>query len=213
MKYTYHESLYRGRDAMERLASFPITICGAGALSANLTETLVRCGAKNLTVVDRDRVEEVNLSTQPYELDEIGVMKATSLSRMLYRAVGSEVVAVSKELNTNSVRKLLKSAELVVDCFDNSTSRGVVTEFCREKQLDCLHVGLADGFAEVIWNEHYRVPSDRQDDICDYPLARNLVSLAVAVTSETILKFLAEGIRENWSITLKDLAITPMVLT
>lgn len=213
MKYTYHESLYRGRDAMERLASFPITICGAGALGANLTETLVRCGAKNLTVVDRDRVEEVNLSTQPYELDEIGVMKATSLSRMLYRAVGSEVVAVSKELNTNSVRKLLKSAELVVDCFDNSTSRGVVTEFCREKQLDCLHVGLADGFAEVIWNEHYRVPSDRQDDICDYPLARNLVSLAVAVTSETILKFLAEGIRENWSITLKDLAITPMVLT
>ena len=140
-------------------------------------------------------------------------MLFTSLSRMLYRAVGSEVVAVSKELNTNSVRKLLKSAELVVDCFDNSTSRGVVTEFCREKQLDCLHVGLADGFAEVIWNEHYRVPSDRQDDICDYPLARNLVSLAVAVTSETILKFLAEGIRENWSITLKDLAITPMVLT
>ena len=213
MKYTFHESLYRGQKAMECLADFPITICGAGALGANLTETLVRCGAGNLTVIDRDRIEEVNLSTQPYELDEVGVMKASSLSRMLYRAVGSEVVPVTKELNENSVRKLLKSAELVVDCFDNSKSRRLVTEHCKENQLDCLHVGMADGFAEVIWNEHYRVPSDRQDDICDYPLARNLVSLAVAVTSETVLKFLADGARDNWSLTLKDLAITPMVLT
>ena len=213
MKYTFHESLYRGRQAMERLADFPISICGAGALGANLTETLARCGAKNLTVIDRDRIEEVNLSTQPYELDEVGVMKATSLSRMLYRAVGSEVVAVTKELNERNVRKFLKSAELVVDCFDNSRSRALVTDYCGKNQLDCLHVGMADGFAEVIWNEQYRVPSDRQDDICDYPLARNLVSLAVAVASETVLKFLADGTRENWSITLKDLTITPMVLT
>ena len=212
MKYTFHESLYRGRLAIDRLADFPITICGAGALGANLTETLARCGAKTLTVIDRDRIEEVNLSTQPYELDEVGVMKASSLSRMLYRAVGSEVVALPKELNANSAGKLLKSAELVVDCFDNSKSRGIVTDYCRKNQLDCLHVGMADGFAEVIWNEHYRVPSDRQDDICDYPLARNLVSLAVAVSSETVLKFLAEGARESWSITLKDLAITPLVL-
>jgi molybdopterin/thiamine biosynthesis adenylyltransferase len=198
---------------MERLADFPITVCGAGALGANLTETLARCGAKNLTVIDRDRIEEVNLSTQPYELDEVGVMKAVSLSRMLYRAVGSEVVALSKELNASSVRKLLRSAGLVVDCFDNSTSRRLVTDFCRDKRLECLHIGLADGFAEVIWNEQYRVPSDRRDDVCDYPLARNLVSLAVAVASEAIFKFLAEGTRENWSITLKDLAVTPMVLT
>ncbi|MCA9780302.1 MAG: ThiF family adenylyltransferase [Candidatus Eremiobacteraeota bacterium] len=212
MKYTFHESLYRGHETMERLASYPITVCGAGALGANLTETLARCGAKNLTVIDRDRIEEVNLSTQPYELDEVGVMKAVSLSRMLYRAVGSEVAAEAKELNAQSVRKLLKTAELVVDCFDNSTSRGLVTDYCKERNLDCMHVGMANGFAEVIWNEHYRVPSERQDDICDYPLARNLVTLAVAVACETILKFLASETRHNWSITLDDLAISCLAM-
>ena len=37
------------------------------------------------------------------------------------------------------------------------------------------------GVQAVIWNECYRVPSPSSDDVCDYPLARNLVMLTVAV--------------------------------
>jgi tRNA A37 threonylcarbamoyladenosine dehydratase len=49
---------------MSLIKNLPVTVCGAGALGAN-TESLARSGFGQLTVVDRDRIEERNLSTQP----------------------------------------------------------------------------------------------------------------------------------------------------
>jgi hypothetical protein len=40
----------------------------------------------------------------------------------------------------------------------------------------------------IVWNPIYRVPSPANDDVCDYPLARNLVMLTVAVACEVIRK-------------------------
>ena len=63
-------------------------------------------------------------------------------------------------------------------------------------------------YCEVIWDEAYRVPSDvTGDDVCEYPLARNLVLLSVAIASETIVRFVLDGQRPNRSATLTDFAV------
>jgi len=62
----------------------------------------------------------------------------------------------------------------------------------------------------VIWDERYRVPQDVAGDVCDYPLARNLILLAVAVASEVIVRFVLEGERKDFSVTLRDFAIRPL---
>jgi hypothetical protein len=71
---------------------------------------------------------------------------------------------------------------------------------------------LASDYAEIIWNDNYRVPSPVNDDICDYPLARNLVMLAVAVAGEVIITFVATEKQQNFTITLADLAVKPLNL-
>lgn len=76
--------------------------------------------------------------------------------------------------------------------------------------IPCLHAGLFADYGEVIWNERYRVPRDSGDDVCDYSLARNLVLLTVTVAAETLLRWVATGVQENWSITLQDLAVRPL---
>ncbi|MBW4523434.1 MAG: hypothetical protein KME16_27660 [Scytolyngbya sp. HA4215-MV1] len=84
----------------------------------------------------------------------------------------------------------------------------------------CLHAGLSTDYGEVIWNEVYRVPSDVNDDVCDYPLARNLVMLTVATVCEVILQrrgfanvsFVATGEQRHFTITLKDLSIQSLNL-
>ena len=196
---------------MSRLKEARITICGVGALGANLAESLARCGAGHLRLVDRDRVEERNLSTQPYALDDIGAHKARALAYSLYRAVGIEALALTQELTVRNAPKLLRDSDLIVDCFDNSVAREAVARYCYDAHVPCLHVGLAGGYAEVLWDEVYRVPSDAQDDICDYPLARNLVTLAVAVACETVIIALVTGERKNWTATLGDLSVQPFV--
>ena len=50
---------------------------------------------------------------------------------------------------------------------------------------------------------------DVAGDVCDYPLARNLVLLVVAVASEVLVRFALTGARQDWSVTLGDFAIRP----
>jgi molybdopterin/thiamine biosynthesis adenylyltransferase len=206
----HHEQLYRGADSLARLAAARLTLCGAGALGSHLAENLVRQGLGSLKVIDRDRVEEHNVSTQVYGESDVGAWKVDVLRNRLFRAAGVEIEAVNKELTERTARNLLKGAGLIVDTFDNSASRRLVQEQCRALQVPCLHVGLFADYAEVVWDDVYRVPNDVAGDVCDYPLARNLVLLAVAVASEALVRFVLADKRENWSVTLGDFAIRPL---
>ena len=205
----FHESLYRTPEVMDRVRDFAVTICGAGALGANITENLARQGFAHLKVIDRDRIEERNLSTQPYYVSDIGAFKSKILSNAIYRALGVAVEGRAEELTPSNASKLLTGSALVIDTFDNSTGRQAVKGFCEDASLPCLHVGLAGDYAEVIWNKSYRVPSAANDDVCDYPLARNLVMLAVSVACEVTLRFAAAGKQESFTVTLGDFAVKP----
>jgi molybdopterin-synthase adenylyltransferase len=211
MSLFFHEQLYRTDAVMAKLKDYPVTICGAGALGGNLTENLARAGFGKLKAIDRDRIEERNLSTQPYYRSDIGAFKAKILANYLYRAIGTKVEAETKELTAANTHKLLNGSQLIVDVFDNSTSRQAVKNYAEQSGISCLHAGLSSDFAEAIWNDVYRVPSDANDDICDYPLARNLVMLAVSVACEAIVSFIATGEQRSFTITLKDLAIKSLV--
>jgi molybdopterin/thiamine biosynthesis adenylyltransferase len=206
----HHEQLYRGAGALARLAAARVTLCGAGALGSHLADNLVRQGFGLLKVIDRDRVEEQNVSTQLYGDSDVGAWKGDVLRNRLFRAVGVEVEAVNKELTDRNARSLLKDGGIVVDTFDNAASRGLVQETCRAFGLPCLHAGLSADYGEVIWDEHYVVPGDVAGDVCDYPLARNLVLLVVAVASETLVRFVLAGSRQDWSATLRDFRIHPL---
>lgn len=192
------------------MRSFPVTVCGAGALGANLTESLARMGFSQLSTIDRDRVEERNLSTQPYYRSDIGAFKAKILANSLYRAIGIKINAKTKELTSENSGDLIDSkTRVIVDTFDNSIARQAVKDYCDRTKIPGLHIGMASDYAEIIWNENYRVPSPSNDDICDYPLARNLVTLTVAIACETLVTFVATGERKNLTVTLADLAIAP----
>ncbi|MEO0948448.1 MAG: ThiF family adenylyltransferase [Cyanobacteria bacterium J06641_5] len=203
----FHEQQYRSAQVMATLRDYPVTICGAGALGANITESLARSGYGKLKVIDCDRIEERNLSTQPYQRADVGSYKAKILANMLYRAVGTSVEAISKRLTTANTGALLKGASLVIDAFDNSQSRQVLKDYCLVQDIPCMHAGLAAEYAEIIWNRDYRVPSDANDDVCDYPLARNLVLLAVAIACESVTRFITTCETQSYTLTWKDLSI------
>jgi molybdopterin-synthase adenylyltransferase len=209
MSIYYHEQLYRHPELMARVREMAVTVCGAGALGANITENLARSGFVRLKVIDRDRVEERNLSTQPYYRSDIGAFKAKILANSLFRALGATVDARVEELTASNAGKLLGGSDLVIDAFDNSAARQAVKDTCAGASLPCLHAGLAGDYGEIIWNECYRVPSPAQDDICDYPLARNLVMLTVAVACEVVVGFTATGERRSFTVTLGDFAVRP----
>lgn len=205
-----HEQIYRGAESMAKLAAPQVTICGAGAIGSHFVENLARQGFRKLRIIDRDRVEEHNVSTQIYGAGDVGAWKTDVVRNRLFRAVEIEVESVAKELSERNARSLLKGSDIVVDTFDNSASRRQVQHQCRDSELTCLHVGLYSDYCEAIWDEWYRVPNDVAGDVCEYPLARNLVLFAVALGSELVVRHVLDGQRRSFSGTLSDFSFSEL---
>ena len=187
-----------------------ITICGAGALGGNLTETLARMGFTRLKLIDKDRVEMRNLSTQPYSRAEVGAPKARALANMLYRAVQSKLEPVVIELSATNSVSLLKDRALVVDAFDNRAARAAVSETACSLQLPCLHIGFsADGlYGNGLWEPGYQIPQEVPGDPCDYPLTRPLALMLAALAARAISDFFRTGQKTNFELTWRDSKIT-----
>lgn len=191
-------------------SSTAITVCGAGALGGNLAETLARMGYARLRVIDRDRVETRNLSTQPYGRGEVGAPKARALANTLYRAVGARVEPVAEELTEENASKLLAGAALVVDALDNRDARAAVSAEAARLRLPCLHVGFALGgmYGSGIWEPGYQVPQDVMGDPCDYPLTRPLAVVLAGLAAAAVTRYLLDESREDFELTWSDLRVS-----
>ena len=186
-----------------------ITICGAGALGGNLTETLARMGFSRIRLIDRDRVEMRNLSTQPYSRAEVGSPKARAQANMLYRAVQAKLEPLVVELSTANAARLLKESALVVDAFDNRAGRAAISETVRALALPCLHIGFsADGlYGSGLWEPDYQIPREVPGDPCDYPLTRPLALTLSSLAARAISDFFRTGQSTNFELTWNDLKL------
>ncbi|MDQ2902052.1 MAG: ThiF family adenylyltransferase [Chloroflexota bacterium] len=186
-----------------------ITICGAGTLGGNLAEMLARMGFTRLTLIDKDRVEMRNLSTQPYSRAEVGAPKARALANMLYRSVQAKLEPAVVELTSTNSESLLRESALVIDAFDNRAARLVVSDTARALQLPCLHIGFSpDGlYGSGIWEPHYLVPQAVPGDPCDYPLTRPLALMLTALAARAICDLFSQGQRHDFELTWNDLKI------
>jgi hypothetical protein len=186
-----------------------ITICGAGTLGGNLTETLARMGFSHIKLIDKDRVEMRNLSTQPYSRAEVGAPKAHTLANTLYRAVQARLEPVVVELTAGNAAGLLKDSALVVDAFDNRAGRAAVSETTRALQIPCLHIGFSpDGlYGNGLWEPHYQLPQEVAGDPCDYPLTRPLALALTALAARAIVDFFSQGQNNTFELTWNDLKV------
>ena len=186
-----------------------ITICGAGALGGNLTEMMARMGFNRLKLVDKDRVEMRNLSTQPYCRAEVGTPKARALANTLYRAVQANVEPMVVELTSKNATNLLQGSVLVVDAFDNHEARAAVSETTRLHSLPCIHIGFSsDGlYGSGIWEPHYKVPQEVPGDPCDYPLTRPLALMLTSIAVRAIVDFFLHDLRRDIEFTWNDLKV------
>jgi molybdopterin-synthase adenylyltransferase len=212
MSFFLHETRYRDlAPAAEQL----VTICGAGALGANLAETMARMGLRRLRVIDRDRVDAHNLSTQPWLQQDVGASKARVLANMLYRAVGARVEAQPVSLTADNAGALLDGSAVVVDAFDNLPSRAAVGGAASTMVIACLHIALggAGDYGCGLWDGAYlpggygHTSAWPARDTCDYPLTRPLALIVAAAGAEVLARHLIDGSRHSFECTVRDLCL------
>jgi adenylyltransferase/sulfurtransferase len=123
-----------GEAGQARLADANVVIIGCGALGAMQAETLARAGVGNLTLVDRDFVEESNLQRQIMfeEADaRERLPKAVAAARRISR-VNSDirVEAIVADVNFENIEDFIAGADLVMDGTDNFETRYLINDAC-----------------------------------------------------------------------------------
>jgi len=195
-----HEVLFRGLDKHSRLGGKVVSMAGCGALGSWTAVFLARMGVRVFRLIDKDRVEVHNVSTQCFTPQDVGQSKVKAVQQMLYRLNGARCETHFMELNERNSVGLLAASDLVVCTFDNKRSREVVKGTCL--LIPCVFGAMNGGhmYLEVLWAEDYVAPDDPvgvEVDPCNYPMSTTLVTLTSSLLAEASISFLLDGVRRK----------------
>jgi len=106
----------------------PVHIIGVGAIGRQVALQCAAMGFRKMYLYDYDTVEEVNMGTQGYRPDQIGIMKV--------EATGVDATRIAPEMKvqvcTDSFESLLEndgSKSVIFSCVDSMEARRKIAEY------------------------------------------------------------------------------------
>ena len=136
---------YLGEDNLKKVQSINVGIAGCGGLGSNCANNLIRCGIKNLVIVDFDTVEISNLNRQFYFLEQVGKVKVDALKSNLNKINPlAQIQTHCEKVEKNNVLKLFNDCEIVIEAFDKASYKSLLVEtLLPTKKLIVSASGLA----------------------------------------------------------------------
>ena len=132
-----------GPAGQVRLGKARVAVVGCGALGSALAEMMARAGVGELTIVDRDYVEESNLQRQSLfdEADAArGLPKAVAAEARL-KAINSSVSVrgIVADLAADNAPDLVAGQDLVLDGTDNFETRFLLNDACLKADVPWVY--------------------------------------------------------------------------
>jgi molybdopterin/thiamine biosynthesis adenylyltransferase len=121
--------------------SLSIVVVGAGCSGSWLTLCLSDLGFRDLTIIDFDNVEGINIPSQIYGLDDVGKLKVEQLAKKIYEKNGVRIRTINKKIDEehkfcDMVNINLNT--LIVMCVDNIPCRKQIYEEVKEMPIKVL---------------------------------------------------------------------------
>ncbi len=121
-----------GPQGQRRISQSRVLLVGCGALGTHLAEFCVRAGVGELTIIDRDIIEESNLQRQGlFTEDDLwqALPKAEAARRRLAAVNGqAQINAVVGEFSAANALDLARGRTLILDGTDNFETRFIIND-------------------------------------------------------------------------------------
>ncbi len=134
-----------GDAGQEKLCSSTAVIIGCGALGCNIAQLLARAGVGKLRIIDRDFVEEHNLSRQVLFTEEDvkqEVPKAKAAQRILSKANSTiEIEGIVADVNPTNIESFCHDADVILDGLDNLETRYLVNDVAMKHRIPWIYGG------------------------------------------------------------------------
>jgi len=132
-----------GAEGQERIGRFSMAVVGVGAVGAAAAELAARAGIGRLTLIDRDVVEESNLSRQllfdAADAERVAPKATAAAERLSRVAPGVEARGIVTDLAPENVREILSGHDLVIDGTDNFETRLLVSDAAHALGLSSIY--------------------------------------------------------------------------
>jgi sulfur carrier protein ThiS adenylyltransferase len=121
----------RQRDLipMERLRQVATTVIGVGAIGRQVALQLAAMGAASIQLIDFDRVDSSNVTTQGYPADEIGNLKVSATAK----AIRNLDRSISVTEMPDRFRPQTEIGEAVFCCVDSISARAAIWRCVRDR--------------------------------------------------------------------------------
>ena len=186
-----------------------LLICGLGAIGSNTLLNVIRDLPEVETWgLDMDGVESRNYisGTQPYTKHDLNRTKTQAMQIIAFGQSGKRIRVIDKHVKTHdnvmSIIDMLGTNILILDAFDNASSRNLLHNIKVEyKPIQILHAGFSpDMTSTIIWDEDWSelFPTRPvEDDICTQQGARSFIMATSAITSSVISDYYFNDIKKN----------------
>jgi molybdopterin/thiamine biosynthesis adenylyltransferase len=143
-----------GETGQEKLRSAHVAIVGCGATGAALASLLARAGAGQMTLIDRDFVEESNLQRQVLfdEADARDCLPKAEAARRKIALFNSEVAVEAHvaDLTPGNIHALLAGAKLILDATDNFETRYLINDYAVEQGKPWIYSAAVGAYAATM---------------------------------------------------------------
>jgi sulfur carrier protein ThiS adenylyltransferase len=120
----FEDRFARQRDLVpsERLKQLPVTVIGVGAIGRQVALQLAAMGARRLQLVDFDRVDHTNVTTQGYGTEDVGQAKVAATGKAIHRIDPT----IDVELMDDRYRPKSAVGTAIFCCVDSIEARGAI---------------------------------------------------------------------------------------
>jgi tRNA A37 threonylcarbamoyladenosine dehydratase len=128
-----------GEEALAKLASSHVLICGLGGVGSYAAEFIARAGVGKITIMDGDVFDETNINRQLTALQStVGISKADVLAARI-RDINPniELNVLNEFLLPERIATLLESERphYVMDCIDSMTPKLALIQYCFRNKI------------------------------------------------------------------------------
>lgn len=125
MRYKRHTDIFNPNDHTDR----SVTIAGVGGTGSNVAIALTKMGIANLHIIDPDVVEDHNLASQAYTLEDVGQPKVEALEAKI-KSINPEINLLASQAEFNHIVD-----DLFICGVDGWDTRKEIQERLRREQL------------------------------------------------------------------------------
>lgn len=123
-----------GEEALKKLASSHVLICGLGGVGSYAAEFIARAGVGKMTIMDGDVFDETNINRQLTALQStVGVSKAEVLAARIRDINPSiELNVLNEFLLPERIAAIIENdrPQYVMDCIDSMTPKLALIQYC-----------------------------------------------------------------------------------